>query len=352
MSQGQSALEYLMTYGWGLIIVAITIGVLLFVTGGSAGGITCQTQNQRLVVREWSVATGTNGVGLVLQNSTGGSISPISATSGGGFTAKSVALAGVVPVAENLVVQNLAGPPSAGNLHGGNVNIVFRTQGGLDVNVLVVCSGNLSTQLTAVEQVLSSAVMVLHFDEGAGASASDSAGNGYNGAISGASWVAGRVGQALFFDNSGDFVTITKTYTPSLRGTVVMWLNPASISARDRVFGGTDKFEILLRSEDNKLKNQLFAASTTGAKSNTALVTGTWYHTAFTWDASTNAQEVYVNGVREGTAPDANDIPASNLTLSIGTRTGSTEYYHGIIDEVALFDRVLSQGEIQTLFTR
>ena len=141
-SKGQSALEYLMTYGWALIVIAIVIGVLIFVTSSSTGGVTCQSTGTQLVLKEWSVTTGNNGVGLVLQNATGGTISSIEATTGGDFSGESASVAGSTTAGANVVIPNLSGPTARGSFDDGNVNVNFTTAGGLDSNVVVRCSGS------------------------------------------------------------------------------------------------------------------------------------------------------------------------------------------------------------------
>ena len=142
-SRAQSALEYLMTYGWALIVIAVVIGVLLFVTSGSTGGVTCQSRSQQMILREWSVNTGANGVGLVLQNATGGAITLTSATSSGNFASETIALSGTVSAGGNAVVRDLSGPAAVGTFNNGRVEINFTTQGNLPSTVTVVCTGTL-----------------------------------------------------------------------------------------------------------------------------------------------------------------------------------------------------------------
>jgi len=148
-SRGQSALEYLMTYGWALIVIAVVIGVLIFVTGGSTGGVTCQSRGTQLVLRESSINIGVDGVGMVLQNSTGGTIAPLAASSVesvSGFQ-RETQVPPVIPASvlagSNLVISGLSGPVARGNIRDGTVNIRFNTAGGLDSNVSVVCNGTL-----------------------------------------------------------------------------------------------------------------------------------------------------------------------------------------------------------------
>jgi len=44
-SRGQAALEYLMTYGWALIVIAIVVGVLVFIVATPTGGINCTSSS-------------------------------------------------------------------------------------------------------------------------------------------------------------------------------------------------------------------------------------------------------------------------------------------------------------------
>src|SRR3989338_1772865 len=60
--------------------------------------------------------------------------------------------------------------------------------------------------------------MRLSFDEGTGAIAQDASGNGNNGAIAGATWVAGKLGSALDFDGVNDFAQVEdqNAFSPSV----------------------------------------------------------------------------------------------------------------------------------------
>lgn len=75
-----------------------------------------------------------------------------------------------------------------------------------------------------------------------------------------------------------------------------------------------------------------------------------WNHTAFTYDSESEVGSFYINGqlTATETIPDYN--PNTGTNLSIGLRTGAEDRgWHGELDELAVWDRVLSQGEIETL---
>jgi hypothetical protein len=70
----------------------------------------------------------------------------------------------------------------------------------------------------------------------------------------------------------------------------------------------------------------------------------TWKHVAMSYDGTT--LRLYVGGVLVGSAAGAHTT--TNNPLLFGRWTPASEYWNGLIDEVRLYSRVLSQAEIQT----
>jgi hypothetical protein len=83
---------------------------------------------------------------------------------------------------------------------------------------------------------------------------------------------------------------------------------------------------------------------------------GVFSHVAGTFDPTTQAMKIYVNAVDinapvlPGSVP-VNSIFDSDTPVDIGKIFCATEndYFSGLIDEVELFNRVLSQAEIQAI---
>src|SRR5205823_11397568 len=71
----------------------------------------------------------------------------------------------------------------------------------------------------------------------------------------------------------------------------------------------------------------------------------TWTHLAGAFDGST--YRFYINGTLAGMAAGTLG-PPNNASLLIG-RSGTCERFVGLIDEVELFNRALSQPEIQAI---
>jgi hypothetical protein len=82
-----------------------------------------------------------------------------------------------------------------------------------------------------------------------------------------------------------------------------------------------------------------------------SLTTGTWYHVALTWDGGNYV--VYVNGEENANGSYAG-LDTLNTVADIGNdgrtdETGRTEAFNGLLDEVAIYNRALSTGEIRYL---
>jgi len=74
-----------------------------------------------------------------------------------------------------------------------------------------------------------------------------------------------------------------------------------------------------------------------------------WYHVAGVYNASARTLDIYVNGVlNNGTL--SGTIPGSQINsavnVNIGRRSGGY-YFNGVIDDVRIYNRALSQAEIQ-----
>ncbi|HET8754993.1 MAG TPA: LamG-like jellyroll fold domain-containing protein [Solirubrobacteraceae bacterium] len=79
----------------------------------------------------------------------------------------------------------------------------------------------------------------------------------------------------------------------------------------------------------------------------TALVpANTWTHLATTYDGAT--LRLYVNGTQVASRAQTGNIPASTGALRIGGNSVWAEWFAGLIDEVRVYSRALSAGEIQT----
>ena len=82
------------------------------------------------------------------------------------------------------------------------------------------------------------------------------------------------------------------------------------------------------------------------AAGTTVLALNTWTHLATTYDGA--ALRLYVNGVLAKSRTLSGSIIASTGPLDIGSDAVWGEYFAGLIDDVRVYNRALSQTEIQT----
>ena len=90
-----------------------------------------------------------------------------------------------------------------------------------------------------------------------------------------------------------------------------------------------------------------------------AVTTSTWTHLAITYDAGTDTKTLWVNGAVSATdnvpesgptqyAPNGT-IEMENLHIGSGQDDGANFYFSGNIDDVTIWDNVLTQAQIQNI---
>ena len=192
------------------------------------------------------------------------------------------------------------------------------------------------------------------FEEGAGTSTADASGNGNNGAISAAAWTPlGRFGNALSFNGTSSLVRVAGS--PSLNLTSAMtlsaWIRPTAPQSgwRTIIQRQVDAYLLHAGSADGPLRpagGGTFAGSVDYVAGPTASPAGAWTHLAVTYDGA--ALRLYVNGTQVATRARTGTIETNNNPLWIGGNSPYGEHFPGLIDEVRVYNRALTQAAIQT----
>ena len=188
----------------------------------------------------------------------------------------------------------------------------------------------------------------------------DSSGNDRHGTAMGSPvFVAGRVGQAISFDGADDFVEITgyKGVLSPNAFSITAWIKTTESAGALVGWGNTVNTErVEFRINENRLRCQHGAGNRQG---DTDVNDGGWHHVALTVieNATISYPDVILwldgqDDTRPGTAPDAFNITA-NDDVKIGRRhnTGAW-WFTGAIDDVRIYDRVLTREEIAWLAGR
>ncbi len=196
------------------------------------------------------------------------------------------------------------------------------------------------------------------FEEGAGLTTADNSGNGITGTLlSGPIWVPSPLGtNALEFDGINDGVDLGNPTSLQITGAITLsaWVYVDTISGAGRFIakgGASGQRGWGLNVEANNAWAFQVAgnASTTVALNVPNAITNQWVHVAGVYDNTAPSMKMYLYGTLVG---ERTDIPtsqfASPVNAFIGRRANGT-FFDGKLDEVRVFNRALSQAEIQAL---
>ncbi|MHC4434236.1 MAG: LamG domain-containing protein, partial [Planctomycetota bacterium] len=195
------------------------------------------------------------------------------------------------------------------------------------------------------------------FDEGSGTTAYDSSGNGHDGTLmGGVTWAEGRFGGGIELDGSSGYVSVPSFQLTTDTITFVAWINgwkagdwAPLISSRisgssqcEMNFGDNDTLHYTWNSD---------SSATWGWTGGPVIPQDTWTMLAVTIDPGSATAYVYTDdgGLTQSTNAIAHiEETLGPDTLQIGY-SYAPRYVRGIMDEVAVYDHVLSEDDLLTL---
>jgi hypothetical protein len=194
-------------------------------------------------------------------------------------------------------------------------------------------------------------VLELEFEDGQGATATDTSGKGHNGAISGAAWsTQGHSGKALSFDGVNDRVTVADHNDLDLGSdfTVEGWVRPDTLAEWQTM--------MLKESPPGTLSYALYATAGGGPVPNAwtaggavvsprTVLANQWTHLATTYASGT--MRLYMNRELVAVETGVPAPPATGGPLQIGGNTiWASESFDGLIDDVRVFRVALDPDEM------
>jgi hypothetical protein len=196
--------------------------------------------------------------------------------------------------------------------------------------------------------------------------ANDESGNGNNGTVNGATLTNDRNGStnaAYNFTNSLNVINIPHSSSLNLSGAMSFsfWLNSTDVNAHqvimNKATGGTSNSYILQLSPGNDTKNKIWlncGGLTQISQLSNPVITANnqWYHVTVVYDLQ--KVSFYINGQLTNTySPLTSSTPTNTNPLTIG-RDGdasNSSSFKGKLDDIAIYNRALTQQEITALYT-
>ena len=244
------------------------------------------------------------------------------------------------------------------NIVAGSYPIVFKPAAGwaapTDVTAGII--GSSMTIVTGIYATIkvstNDLVLYYSFDTNTGSTVYDQSGNGHTGLIYGPAYTAtGRIGGAYQYDGVNDHI-LAGNLGHLGQGTISFWMYADAIENWRNPFS-TDyaSWDDCLRFEESLPGDFVVGLGPIlgGAFYTSAMQSRTWYHVAFAWTGT--GYWGWLNGQLAFSGSHNNQLylDFNNVAMGNGYSTSPDRYWKGMVDEVRIYNRVLSDGEVSAL---
>jgi len=152
------------------------------------------------------------------------------------------------------------------------------------------------------------------------------------------------------FDGVSDYIELSsiEEISPYSDFSIQLQFKTSILNSNDYLFSqylnSSDRFSISV--ENNRVRTSLYnGVAHVGRLASDALVANTSYSIGITWDHDLNIYKMYLDGIEQIAIAQAD--PSSSSGTTIGVRSDLAGYFNGSIDEVKIWNRALTQTEIQ-----
>jgi len=249
-------------------------------------------------------------------------------------------------------------------LDGGNVGIATTTPVyNLDVYGTARIFNRLASEAD-YDPIDDDLILYIPFSEGAGTAAYDRSKYGNDGSTFGGSptWsTSGKLGNAISFDGTSDYVYIPYTASIDLTDklTLEAWVKLTAFDTGYRTIvgktvgsGGANSYELGYAATSHEWFFVIGSSTANTLVGETAATLDTWTHLVGAWDGS--IMTLYVNGAFNASTTRT-VIESDTHGITIGCDVNSETYnqnLNGVIDEVRIYNRVLSSDEARERYER
>ena len=187
----------------------------------------------------------------------------------------------------------------------------------------------------------------------------------YNTNGTGLAWTTGKKGGAIYFDGVDDYLNCGAGSSIDFSTgdfSVAFWFKPSATTSGahiiDKGTGGLiDGYGVIIGDTNTTLVGAVsFMTDGDGSGGGKQYVTGTtilyadnWYYV--TAARSSGIKYLYVNGVIENTSSDSRELSDISRPLYMAqAQVDNLRWFNGIIDEVRIYNRALTENEIKLLY--
>jgi len=226
------------------------------------------------------------------------------------------------------------------------------------VSAFTTCSNAIS---------LDGLILYYSFNQNSGLLVNDESGFGQSGiAVGNPVWTGeGIHGGALLLDGVDDHVVISSNPTTSSNYTVSLWFNSFSSNnySGRQLFSMNRRYQIGLDTVSDSTRLYSFAmnkfhygySGISVLSDSVAINEGEWHHVVLAVSATQTNLSFYLDGDLVGSGSGGGSVNNGNLDVLIGAMNNDPTYgpryfWHGLIDEVRVYDRTLDQLEISNLW--
>ncbi len=177
-------------------------------------------------------------------------------------------------------------------------------------------------------------------------------------AAAGVSFTTGKVGQAFSLNGTTAYLSVPDNASLQLSTfTIEGWFfltgatGTRTIVSKAAGTGSSDSFLVYIAADGSIGAAYGDLTGTTPLSTSTIPTTSAWHHFAYTYDGA--SQQIYLDGALAGSAGAAPSIAYDTHAMLIGADADSgspTSFFPGLIDELTLYNRVLTSTEIQAVF--
>jgi hypothetical protein len=203
------------------------------------------------------------------------------------------------------------------------------------------------------------------FDDGFGTTTKNSGtgGTALNGTLTGMASAAtyksgwqqtGKIGKALAFDGSNDYVTIANSSALDTTDvTVTAWIKTSTSQTDAYIINkwvSPHAYPFALRDTNNKARFTVYDGTHNPIVTGTTnLNDGNWHHLVGIRSSSLGKLLVYVDGKQEANVSDTTTAALTNTDpINIGVYDASNNQFTGYIDEVKIYPFALTDDQIKT----